>query len=121
MKAEDFCAFFDFSLERGEWNKDVDGFEGNYKFRAVDSQGVFHDRYAEKAADLSELFDSMLMDYVEEPLEYRGFQYNEDRYDEHGNPITYYEQAAEWIPGTDYDGTDLHEVVRCLVNPRLLE
>ena len=105
MKATDFCEFFEFTLKK----------KGRFDYVATDDHGTFYDRRVEDVTELADMFDSMLPDYVDATLEEYGFEY-----DENGNK-TYYEQALDWIMCSELDGTDTHEIVKCLVNPELIE
>lgn len=112
MKASEFCSFFDFTLVKENGYVDEDFYSGDYQYRATDDQGVFHDRYAADVKDLADEFDSMLQDYVDDDLEYNGFE----------PPATgdYYEAALQWLETSELKNTDIHDVVKVLVNPNEL-
>jgi len=115
MKATEFCKFFDFTLYR-ESGIDEDGNEYNYI--AVDDQGCWDDRTGSKITDITDWFDACLQDYVEEPIEYAGFEPKSEgkRY------WNYYEQALAWCDANeDYKDTDLRNIIACLLNPELIE
>lgn len=77
MKATDFCAFFDFTLERGE---NTDEYGETFKYYATDDQGVFDDRHLNDVSELVDLFDSCLHDYIDEDVEQKtGFEYVKDK------------------------------------------
>ena len=109
MNAYDFCKFFEFTLEKESGIADEDFYTGEYSYRATDDQGVFHDRLVNDVKDLADEFDSMLQDYVQDDLEYNGFEppTNEN----------YYEAALKWLETSELKDTDIHDVVRVLVNP----
>lgn len=109
MNAYEFCKFFDFTLEKESGiNEDGD----TYNYIATDDQAVFHDRTAYKVSGLTDLFDSMLPDYVDEECEYNGFEYDESQ------DGTFYEQALKWVKSDEnYRDTDLAGVLEALVNP----
>ena len=86
MKATAFCKFFEFTLYK---EHGFDKEDGEYNYIAYDDQGVFHPRCVLKVDELTDAFDSMLKDYVNDNLEEDGFEY-----DDHKGG--YYEQALEW-------------------------
>lgn len=103
MTVYDFCKFFDFTCEkRGDC------------FVATDDQGVFHDREFYPASSASDCFDSMLIDYIEEPTEEYGFVYDETAVG------TWYEQAEKWCDNNP-DFPDYYaDMIRVLANPDLI-
>lgn len=132
MKATEFCDFFEFSIARisKEEYKDIkeddnhwynfhwaDENEDNI-YEVSDMQGVFEPRYINKVADLTECFDSMLNDYIDEDVEENGFTY-----DENNTEKTYYEQMIDWLPTSETykNSTGFIELVACLVNPWMIE
>lgn len=83
MKLSEFCEFFDFDLETGDFED-----EGcHYKYRATDMQGVFCARYGNEPNDFIDQFGSMEDDYI-----WRWF------WDKDDFPTEYdtYEQAYKW-------------------------
>ena len=132
MKATEFCDFFEFSIARisKEEYKDIkkndnhwynfhwaDENEDNI-YEVSDMQGVFEPRYINKVADLTECFDSMLNDYIDEDVEENGFTN-----DENNTEKSYYEQMLDWLPTSEIykNSTGLIELVACLVNPWMIE
>lgn len=126
MKATDFCNFFEFSIERiakEEYEKVKDSDfawadENADKIYAVrDDQGVFQTRYINDISDLSECFDSLLNDYIDEDVEEDGFKNIE--YD---TEKSYYEQMLDWMNNDErYKGTFVQDIVYCLTNPSAIE
>lgn len=112
MTVSEFCEFFDFTPYKETY---TDEYGEIFKYHAVDDQGCFHDRTANKVEDFTEEFDSMLSDYIDCTLEDYGFEY-----DENGGP--YYEQALEWIEKTNRElfDTDTYHVIKTLVHPDTL-
>jgi len=124
MKATEFADFFEFWIEptdRKTVEKANDECVFNYAdlnadkfYRVVDGQGCFRTRYISDIKDLAECFDSLLNDYIDEDVESAGFEYSES------NPKTYYEQMLDYmLKDKEYAG--VCEIVRCLVNPSLIE
>lgn len=126
MKATEFCNFFEFTIieEHGvidSKGRDQEGnlvdpygfYEGAYNYRISDDQGTFSNRYIQEVSELTECFDSMLQDYVNNTIEEYGFE------DDAKSEKTYYEQALEWIDEKcpDLQNTDTREVIECLVHP----
>ena len=103
MKASEFCEYFDFTLTKNE-----DGW-----YIATDNQGVFDNRYCIVITDLAECFDILLENYIDDDLEYDGFN-PEDR-------TNYYEKAEQWLKEKGETNTTFYEVIRVLNNPQLLE
>ena len=112
MKATEFCKFFEFDLEKGEF-KDEDGV--NRKYCAIDDQDVFGNRYADNVSDLADAFDICIPDYVDEELEYNGFN------PKNHEPSKYYLEANKWCKQSEINDTDLHHVVRVLAGLEELE
>lgn len=112
MTVSEFCKFFEFTPYKESY---TDEYGDVYKYHAVDDQGVFHDRVANKVADFTDEFDSMLVDYIDLTLEDYGFEYD-------GNGESYYTQALEWIEKSKNDlfDTDTHHVIEALVDPSTL-
>lgn len=115
MEATEFCKYFDFSLEKEEGS--IDGVYYNY--RATDDQGVFDDRLAENVADLADMFDSMLFDYVDSEAEYYGFTPSQDFNTFENNH--YYKEMKDRLEGTELKSTILYDVICVLVDPDKLE
>lgn len=114
MKATEFCKFFEFTLYKERGYADEDYYEGKYNYKATDDQGVFHTRYVTDVTELADEFDSLLQDYVIDDLECQGFEP-----DIHEN---WYKQALTWCEeNEEYKGTDIHQVIACLLNPDLIE
>lgn len=112
MKATDFCAFFDFTLERGE---NTDEYGETFKYYATDDQGVFDDRHLNDVSELVDLFDSCLHDYIDEDVEQKtGFEYEEDK------EGTYYEQLLEFLEVCKDAYDCYYEVVNALVHPETI-
>ena len=113
MKATEFCKWFDFTLDKGEFY-DEDGVD--WKYCATDDQGVFANRYADNVDDFADMFDSCLQDYVDEDLEYNGF--DPDDYE----PSQYYMSASRWCEDeSEMNDTFLHHIVRVLAGLEKLE
>ena len=113
MKATEFCKFFDFTLEKC----DIDEYGDECGYKATDDQGVFYTRYVMDVKDLSDGFDSMLQDYIENDIEANGFDF-----DPTCDKQTYYEQALTWCDNNEiWKNTDTREIIACLVNPDLIE
>ena len=119
MKATEFCDFFEFSIKRisyeelpeDEWFDERDTI-----YEVKDDHSCFRSRYVSRVDTLSECFDSMLEDYIETFIEEDGFEYNER------DNKTYYEQALEWCEEQEYyKKSDIKEVIKCLINPSLIE
>lgn len=113
MKATDFCKYFDFTLWVNDTNEE-DEFGNATKYFATDDQECFKPRYIDDVRELSDCFDSMLIDYVDRELYYYGFQYNSD------SDKAFYEQAKEWIENTINNplfDSYTYEVICCLINP----
>lgn len=113
MKATDFCKYFDFTLWVNDTNE-KDEFGDTSKYLATDDQECFEPRYIDDVRELSDCFDSMLMDYVDSELYYHNFQYNSN------SDKAFYEQAKEWIENTINNplfDSYTYEVICCLVNP----
>lgn len=60
MLLSEFCNFFDFELEVGNFEDE----DCQYKYRAKDMQGVFVARYGNKPDDFIDQFESMEDDYI---------------------------------------------------------
>ena len=114
MKATEFCKFFDFTLEKGEFEVKNDFIydDGVYKYRATDDQGVFADRYTNDITDITDWFDSCLQDYINDDVEEDGFVYVKEQ------PGSYYEQMLSWLK--ENGDTYYYYVVASLVDPRLI-
>lgn len=113
MKATDFCKYFDFTLWINDTNEE-DEFGNTTKYFATDDQECFKPRYVDDVRELSDCFDSMLMDYVDTELYYHNFEYNPN------TNKAFYEQAKEWIENTINNplfDSYTYEVICCLVNP----
>ena len=103
MKIADFCNFFEFTFEAGEFYDDGE----KYKYIATDNQGVFRDRLFNDIEFFIDAFDSMVPDYVDDDLEYNGFEYDKE------DPAPYYVQAYKWMSDNpDYKDTDVYEIVK---------
>ena len=112
MKATEFCKFFEFTLHK---EHGFDEEDGEYNYIATDDQGTFHPRYAIDVNELTEMFDSMLKDYVDDNLEEDGFEY-----DDHIG--AYYEQALEWARQNEFykeHAPQMIEVLEALTEGRL--
>ena len=115
MKATEFCEFFDFTIEKKEGHiDDVPCYEGTYNYIGVDNEGVFCNRYAKDIKEIADWFDSMLLDYVQTPLEEAGF--------EPPIKVNYWKAALEYIENKkDWNHSKLTDVVMCLIDPDLIE
>lgn len=120
MNVIDFCKFFNFSIEIisidevSEDAREEYDLQEEWVYEMVDDQGVFQTRYADNIADIADLFDSMLPDYVDSNLEEGGF--TPDNYSE--TPV--YEQAIEFFNGKPLEDSQLMQVVKVLADPSLL-
>lgn len=115
MKATEFAKWFDFTITLNTENE-ADECGDVTKYIVEDDERVFHTRYIDCVSDLADCFDSMLMDYIETPMEECGFDYDIDA------DGTFYEQALEWAKANKskvYDG--YIEMLECLVNPEKIE
>ena len=112
MKISDFCEYFDFCFEAGDFeikeNDKVYLFTepGHYKYSAYDMQGVFSTRYANDIQDFADMFNSMEEDYVVSVLDGADFIFN-DHIDK-----DYYNQAYSYLKKLpDYNKTDTFHVI----------
>ena len=113
MKASDFCDFFEFTLFKGGY-EDEDGI--TYPYMATDNQGTFEPRFVESVSELSNCFDSLLVDYINDDVESNGFVFDNDDFRE------YYVQLLEWINESEwYKDSYLANIVECLVDPLQIE
>ena len=113
MTGYDFCKFFDFTLTKEHGTADEDFYEGEYNYRAIDDQGCLHDRLVDNIADLTDVFDALLPDYVDEDLTYNGFKPNREK--------AYYEEALDWMDETGkLKSSNTYKVVSSLVHPETL-
>ena len=117
MKATEFCHFFEFSISVSPLEvvpKDErDCLNEKWIYEITDDQGVFRTRYVDNIAGITDCFDSMLQDYIQDNLEEDGFEPDPKE--------NYWEQVLKWMEGNEYKGTDTCEVVQCLLNPALVE
>ena len=111
MKATEFCNYFEFTLVRENGVTD-DGKEYNYQ--VVDNQGTFDTKYIDKITELTDCFDSMLKDYIDDYIEENGFKYDK------GSDRSYYEQALSWVVDTTLSETNTHWVIAALADPETL-
>lgn len=111
MTISDFCSFFDFTFQEGNFilsdNDDNYMIEaGEYKYMASDDQGCFCNRYANDIGDFISMFDSMVYDYIDSNIEEDGFIYDQKA------DGSYYDQAFKWLSGReDYKDTAIFHVV----------
>ena len=112
MKATEFCKFFEFSLER---KHGYDEDEDEYNYVAMDDQGTLDPRYVMDVDDLTECFDSLLKDYIDDGIQEHGFEYNLM------SDTSYYEQALKWIKteANELIKKCYQEVVEALVTGKL--
>ena len=124
MKATEFTKYFEFSISsinKNDIDFDYDYFnyadENDNDFYIVtDDQCVFRPRIISNVETLTECFDSMLHDYIDEDIEQSGFIYHADEND------GYYEQMLDYMRNNDeYNNTWVYDVVSCIVNPALIE
>lgn len=114
MKATDFCAFFEFTLERGE---NTDEYGETFKYYAADDQGVFQDRHFNDVKELVDMFDSCLNDYIDEYVEDElGFEYDDEK------DGSYYEQLLGFLKECkdEYNCHCHYEIVNALVHPETI-
>lgn len=117
MKATEFCKFFDFNIdivpidEVSEDDRNDFALQEEWVYEMTDDQGTFRTRYADSICTIADLFDSMLLDYVDSTLSDFGFEW--DQY----SMEPQYEQALKWIKGTELEGTNIHRVIECMVDP----
>ena len=115
MKATEFAKWFDFTISLNTENE-PDEFGDITKYIVEDDERVFCTRYIDSVWGLADCFDSMLMDYIESPIEERGFDYdiNADG--------TFYEQALKWAKANkDKVYSEYIEMLECIVDPDLIE
>ena len=115
MKVNEFCDFFDFTYEKEHGEIDEDLYSGEYNHIATDNQGVLHNRYVMNISDLSDEFNSLLDDYINEFIEEDGFEYDENA------EGTYYEQAYKWCVDTNYEYKTITDVLDCIIHPEKIE
>ena len=106
MNATDFCNFFDFTIVKEHGYND----DEEYNYIGIDDWGVFQNRYSEDIEGISEWFDSMLKDYIDDDIEENGFT--------HVNNATYYDEALQWAIDNKHDC--YIPVLNALVNPETL-
>ena len=109
MKATEFAEFFDFTISLNTEGLVDDCDDEPTKYIVEDNQWCFHTRFINEVDWLTECFDSMLMDYIEDYIEEHGFEYDDDN-----DERTYYEAAAEWIADTELRDTDTAHTIYCL-------
>lgn len=117
MKATEFCNFFDFTLEKGNYKvkHDVVYADGTYKYCATDDQVCFHDRYVNDVNDLASEFNSCLQDYVDDYIEEDGFEYDKEK------EGSYYDQAVEFAEGIYKEDSIFIHVLKVLNGTETLE
>lgn len=108
MKATKFCDFFEFDIQKGSFRDNEDG--EIYRYQVEDTHEVFHTRYVDDVSDLTECFDSMLIDYIDSTLDDYEFVLNEE------SEKTFYEQAQEYIEKecSELYDTDTYHVICCI-------
>lgn len=112
MKATEFCKYFEFTLTR---EHGFDENDGEYNYIATDDQGTLDPRHVMNVDDLTECFDSLLTDYIDDSIQVDGFKYDLMSHS------SYYEQALEWIKTKADELTKrcYQEVVEALVTGKL--
>lgn len=128
MKATEFAQFFDFTIYPREECVIPQNLVGcgpfcmcemdEIKYVVIDNQGIFQSRYISDVSQLSECFDSMLKDYIDDDIEDNGFVYNSKQ------KKTYYEQALEWLKKSSnemYKEGYLEEILKALTDPTTIE
>lgn len=117
MKATEFCNFFDFTLEKGEFEvkNDIIYDDGVYKYCATDDQACWDDRYVNDVNDLASEFDSCLQNYVNDYIEEDGFEYDKEK------DGSYYDQAVEFAEGIYKEDSIFIHVLKVLNGTEELE
>ena len=114
MKASEFAAFFEFSIDYvenmevpasemdGYWDSPEDSpFTG---YLVTDDQGVLHTRYIKRIGELTECFDSLLDDYIFDDYEERA-----------GKPFKDMEDIQKWL----LERGEINPVIEAFVNGRI--
>ena len=109
MKLSEYCKFFDFTVEKGNFTDEDDGTE--YKYMATDDQQCFHARYGDEPNDFIDQFESMEEDYVISSI-------RDDCFDDCPND---YLRLVTILENTEYKDTDTFHVIKCLAGVETLE
>ena len=113
ISAQEFCKFFEWTIEVGNFIDEEDGEKRKYK--VTDDMDYFPTMYLNDLSDLTVMMDrsSVYDDYIDNTLYEMGFESNDSN-------IDFYEQALEWIKGTELENTDTHQVIYAICNPDTL-
>lgn len=111
MKASEFAGFFEFSITR-EDHLDEENF--CKRFIVTDKQGVMETRHISYVEGLSDCFDSLLDDYVNDNLKEYGFDFDRK------SRKSYYSQALSFLKGKAAYKS-LYDVINCLLHPEKIK